>query len=461
MSADVPRIAGYSGGRLLGQGGYAVVYLFHDEERGEDVAVKVLQLLDASARSQFADEIRVLSSFGEDPRIVPYLGQGTLDGDQPYFVMRYCAGGSLSKWVGTHGLPIRDVVQTGLRIGRALDAVHRRHWLHRDIKPSNILVDEAGGAPRLSDFGIATPSRNGEAGPGDPAVSVAWSAPEVILKSSRGSVASDVYSLGATLWHLLTGHAPYEIPGGDNSAEALERRVVGSRLAGLGRDGVPTALEHLLRSMLEKDPVARPPEVADVIRVLELIDGQLQAPAAPQPQPMPLPEPGLALAPIPVPHEDVPEIGFHVAPPRTTKRRVLIFAGVGVVLVGALVAVAGLSGGSASAGAGASHTGSPVASGPGAQDAGVLGDPVPPGMPDVTARRVDASTVKFTWTYAASQETDTFAWRIVGGTRSGVSGTASIELSDPAGQRLCIQVRVLRAGVGDPGSPWSAADCGS
>ena len=469
MSVEAPRLPGFSGGTLLGEGGYAVVYLYHDEGRGEAVAVKVLQLLDESARSQFADEIRVLSSFGDDPLIVPYLGEGTVEDRWPYFVMRYCPGGTLSQRVSRQELPVAEVVATGLRIGRALDAVHRRHWLHRDIKPSNILVD-ADGLPRLSDFGIASPSRNGEAGHGDPAVSVAWSAPEVIAKASRGSVASDVYSLGATLWHLLTGHAPYEIPGGDNSSEALERRVVGSRLPGLGRDGVPTALEHLLRSMLEKDPANRPRSAADVVSVLELIEAQSKAaavsPAASAPssgrgqQSVALVADSATADVIPTGPAETVAAGGGV------KRRLLMVAGAVILLVGGLVVVGSvLARHSASATAHASQpTNGASAGGSGGsagQDAGVLGDEVPPGVPVVSAARVNAATLRFSWSYSATEATDTFAWRVVGGTRSGVSGTTAIELPDPAGQRLCIQVRVVRVGAGAPDSSWSSADCGS
>jgi hypothetical protein len=358
--------------------------------------------------------------------------------------------------VEAHGLPVAQVVDTGLRIGRALEAVHRKDWLHRDIKPSNILVDEDGRAPRLSDFGIAAPSRNGEAGPGDPAISVAWSAPEVITKMSRGSVASDVYSLGATLWHLLTGHAPYEIPGGDNSPGALERRVVGSGLPGLGRDGVPTALERLLRSMLEKDPAARPRSAADVVSVLELIDAQLRAASVPERSEVAA-ETDVAVggAATALVQPATP------APSKTSKRRVLIISGATMLVVGGLVAAGSLSHHGASGAAQASRSASPAAGGPGAQDAGVLGEPGPPGTPDVAAARLDPATIRFTWSYSAAEATDSFAWRFVSGSRSGVSGTTSIDLSDPAGQRLCIQVRVLRAGSGDPGSSWSATDCGS
>ncbi|MBR7828544.1 serine/threonine protein kinase [Actinospica sp. MGRD01-02] len=461
MSAQAPSIPGYGDGKLLGRGGYAVVYLYRDESRGEEVAVKVLTLLDDSARGQFADEIRVLSSFGDDPLIVPYLGQGTLaDRQQPYFVMRYCPGGSLSKWVGAYGLPVAQVVETGLRIGRALEAVHRRSWLHRDIKPSNILVDEDGRAPRLSDFGIATPSRNGQAGPGDPAVSVAWSAPEVITKASRGSVASDVYALGATLWHLLVGHAPYEIPGGDNSPEALERRVVGSGLPGLGRDGVPTALEHLLRSMLEKDPAARPRRAADVVAVLELIDAQLQAAIVPVTSGAAQDVRGARgpVGSVPIPTAAGPA---GPEPAKPSKRRVLIVCGAALLVVGGLVAAGSLSRHGTSGGGQASRSASAVATGPGAQDAGVLGDQVPPGTPEVTATRISSATLRFTWSYSAREATDSFSWRVVGTSRSGATSATSIDLSDPAGQRMCIQVRVVRAGGEGQGSSWSAAGCGS
>ena len=96
--------------------------------------------------------------------------------------------------------------------------------LHRDIKPSNVLVTTYH-EPALTDFGIAGHIADVE-GESDVRISYPWSPPELLDGRSNGSVASDVYSLGATIWHLLVGRSPFSIPAGDNSTRALSARIL-------------------------------------------------------------------------------------------------------------------------------------------------------------------------------------------------------------------------------------------
>src|SRR5262245_53194537 len=83
--------------------------------------------------------------------------------------------------------------------------------------------------------------------------------------------------------------------------------------------------------------------------------------------------------------------------------------------------------------------------GGGGQDAGLPGDDAPPGVPTVTATRIDAAHLRFTWTYSAPLASDTFAWRTEDGKSSGTAKTATVDLPDRAGVRLCVQVKVVRA----------------
>ena len=102
--------------------------------------------------------------------------------------------------------------RTGIKLASAIETAHRSGILHRDIKPSNVLVTTYH-EPALTDFGIAGHMADVE-GESDVRISYPWSPPELLDGRSNGSVASDVYSLGATIWHLLVGRSPFSIPSG-------------------------------------------------------------------------------------------------------------------------------------------------------------------------------------------------------------------------------------------------------
>lgn len=474
-----PRIDGYRYLEKLGEGGYADVYLYEHEQLDRKVAVKILRLVDEAALRQFDNEMRVVSRFDDHPYIVPIFNPGhTFDG-QPYFIMPYCSKGSLAAKARSGPLPVAEVIDTGICIGGALAAVHAARLLHRDVKPSNILVD-GNGRPRLSDFGIAGAQHpSSGADRGDHAVSPAWSPPE-LLDGEYGSVRSDIYSLGATLWHLLVGHSPFYVPGGQNSAEPdgpLERRIRSGRLPALRRSGVPAELESLLRSMLAKEPDRRPAGAELVVARLEALGRS---------KPTPPPEPpdktrrfaDVSAASLPAfPESATPGWTSEDPSEDHTKdraepagagdrspvgRRILIGVAVAAVLAAALFGAEAFAHNGSSA---AAH--SPVAtqSGLGAvpvdQDPGVLGEDEPPGTPTVTATRTGPRTLQFSWTYSASQPTDTFDWRATDGPQSGTATTPSVDVPDPSGTELCLEVRVVRVTGSDASVAWSPAGCGS
>ncbi|HEX5969977.1 MAG TPA: protein kinase, partial [Intrasporangium sp.] len=148
-----------------------------------------------------------------------------------------------------------------------------------DIKPANVLIS-AYGAPGLTDFGIAgRGARDGRDGDGaestdDVGVSVPWAAPEVLYGQSNGDERSDVYSLAATLWHLLVGRSPFEAPGGDNSAYALMPRIRSTPPPPTGRPDVPPGLERLLALAMAKDPSRRPATALGLARALQAVEQQ-------------------------------------------------------------------------------------------------------------------------------------------------------------------------------------------
>jgi serine/threonine-protein kinase len=196
----------------LGRGGMATVYHGYDPRFEREVAVKVLpsELLhsDPQFKLRFEREAKIIAQL-EHPSIVPVYDVGD-EGGQPYFVMRYMNGGSLSERIKARVMSIEEAAKILGQIAPGLDEAHSKGIVHRDLKPSNILFDGKN-TPYISDFGIAKLSRaqvsnvTGSGIIGTPA----YMAPE---QASGETVdgRSDIYALGIILFEMLTGRQPYE-----------------------------------------------------------------------------------------------------------------------------------------------------------------------------------------------------------------------------------------------------------
>jgi serine/threonine-protein kinase len=196
----------------LGRGGMATVYHGYDPRFEREVAVKVLpsELLhsDPQFKLRFEREAKIIAQL-EHPSIVPVYDVGD-EGGQPYFVMRYMNGLSLSEHIKSKILSIEESAKILGQIAPGLDEAHSKGIVHRDLKPSNILFDSKG-TPYISDFGIAKLSQaqssnvTGSGIIGTPA----YMAPE---QASGETVdgRSDIYALGIILYQMLTGRQPYE-----------------------------------------------------------------------------------------------------------------------------------------------------------------------------------------------------------------------------------------------------------
>ena len=184
--------------------------------------------------------------------------------------MRYCPPPDLGMRVRSNPMAVVDAVSTGIKLASAIETAHRSGILHRDIKPSNVLVTTYH-EPALTDFGIAGHIADVE-GESDVRISYPWSPPELLDGRSNGSVASDVYSLGATIWHLLVGRSPFSIPSGDNSTRALSARILHAAPPATQRSDVPPALDRLLQQCLAKNPAHRPQSALELARSLQQIE---------------------------------------------------------------------------------------------------------------------------------------------------------------------------------------------
>ncbi|HKI52884.1 MAG TPA: serine/threonine-protein kinase, partial [Anaerolineales bacterium] len=196
----------------LGRGQLTAVYRALDTQANREVVVKVFALeptgdaaRDMSLKAHFRRELKMIASL-EHSAIVPVYDVGEQNG-QPYFVMRYMAGGSLNRLIAQDGrLSLEETAQIIDRIAPALDSAHKQNIIHRDIKPDNILFD-IDGHPYISDFGVAKPDKNDNPESEGMVGTPGYMSPE---QANGGDVdeRSDVYSLGVVICQMLSGKPP-------------------------------------------------------------------------------------------------------------------------------------------------------------------------------------------------------------------------------------------------------------
>jgi tetratricopeptide (TPR) repeat protein len=244
----------------IGRGGMGVVYRARQISLDRIVAIKmILPGLDSEAHLQrFRIEATTAAGL-HHPNIVAIHEVGTWKGRQ-YLVMDYVEGPSLAQWTKDAGSPLSDFKRAARwtkTIAEAVQYAHERGVLHRDLKPSNVLIDEMG-QPQVTDFGLAKRFEDGSllTLSGQVVGSPGYMPPEQ-AESGAGKVSrrSDVYSLGATLYHLLTGQAPFQGKNaGDTLNQALNREPTAPRQL---NPGIPRDLETICLKCLEKDPARR------------------------------------------------------------------------------------------------------------------------------------------------------------------------------------------------------------
>lgn len=258
VAAQPPVLPGYNYVRPLGSGGFADVYLYEQDMPRRVVAVKVLidDAINPDILRTFNAETDTLARLSAHPAIVTIHHASISADGRPYFVMEYCPDNMSSRYK-KEPLAVAEVLDAGVRIAAALETAHRSGVLHRDIKPSNILLTSMG-SPALADFGIAAAVAESDATPDVFEGSIPWSSPEVHQGDVSGSISAEVWSLGATLYTLLAGRAPFELPSGERiSREQHKQRIVRSKYVPTGREDLGDRLAGALARSLEKKPADR------------------------------------------------------------------------------------------------------------------------------------------------------------------------------------------------------------
>ena len=248
----------------LGQGGLGAVYLAHDPNFCRDVALKVISphLLwhqpeqKGEALTRFRREARVIGSL-EHPAVVPVYDFGEDDG-LPFIVMRLMRGGSLKDRLDEDEglLPLEQIVRILTQLAPALDEAHQQGIIHRDIKPHNILFDRRD-MPYLADFGIAKLTQESQKFTATGAVigTAAYISPEQARGDEHIDGRCDLYSLGATLYHMLTGEHPYhKVHPIALAFYHMEQPV--PRLDELRHD-LPAGSQEIIDCVMAKDPNQR------------------------------------------------------------------------------------------------------------------------------------------------------------------------------------------------------------
>ncbi len=269
---DVKTFGGYRILRRLGGGGMGAVYLGYRNQDQRQVAIKVLN--DRLAGNQgYIDRFYREARSGallHHPNIVRTLayGQERATGKH-YLVLELVDGPSAGALLQQRGrLPVGDSVHLALDVARALEHAHSRNFIHRDIKPDNILITRSGVA-KLVDLGLA--KRTDEASHLTVTRQGFGTTPympfEQAVDAKTADHRSDVYALGATLYHLVTGQVPFP---GESHLEVIDKKNVGRFApASTVNPEVPPALDEILGRMLAREPRDRYQTASELIIDLE------------------------------------------------------------------------------------------------------------------------------------------------------------------------------------------------
>jgi WD40 repeat protein/tRNA A-37 threonylcarbamoyl transferase component Bud32 len=267
---DHPR---YRVEQLLGAGGMGVVYRARHQLMARTVALKVLhrQLTEKPAAvERFRREVKVIAALSH-PNIVTAYDADQV-GERHFLVMEYVPGVTLARLVQEQGpLDAARACDYVRQAALGLQHAHKRGLVHRDLKPSNLIVTPEGQV-KVVDLGLARLGEPVEGGSGELTDagtvmgSVDYLAPEQADEPHRADIRADIYSLGCTLYHLLTGRPPFPEGTLVQRLKAHAQR----RPAPLARDGapIPGGLDRIVARMLAKDPRQRyqtPGEVAEAL----------------------------------------------------------------------------------------------------------------------------------------------------------------------------------------------------
>lgn len=250
--------------RLLGKGGMGAVYLAHDEVLGDVVALKLISSAWAADESAMVERFKREAAAARkvsSPNVIRIHDLGEARPGMLYLSMEFVQGRTLAEVISARGLvPVADCVDILGQICVGLEAAHQAGVIHRDLKPSNILVGERN-AVKIIDFGLAkATAADGMTATGMLMGTPYYMSPEQV-RGRRVDTASDIYSLGALAYHLVTGRPPFS---GENAiavgfAHLSEMPAPARQL----RSELGAELDRTIMRSLAKEPTDRPRSAAE------------------------------------------------------------------------------------------------------------------------------------------------------------------------------------------------------
>lgn len=259
---------------VIDAGGMGKVYCAWHETLNDEVAVKVSQ--DPKLEARFRREIRLHYRLGSHPHIVAAKTAGRFN-NQYYLMMEYVPGVNLRQFIRDHGpLPYREACACVRQAALGLSHAHSLGIVHRDIKPSNLIRSKAEGFVKILDWGLAqkldriSPKEDAcLTQPGNILGTADYIAPEQISDSTKAGPESDLYSLGCTLYELLTGLPPFH-----NRPNKLGAHLNDPIPALRSEFAVPSGVEQLLRQLLAKRAEDRFRSAGDLIAALDALEAR-------------------------------------------------------------------------------------------------------------------------------------------------------------------------------------------
>ncbi|MFC7711744.1 serine/threonine-protein kinase [Micromonospora lupini] len=270
------KIGRYRVVRRIGSGAFATVWLGADDALDASVAIKVLAdnwSYHADLRERFEQEARIMRRT-DSSLLVRVLDVGELPDGRPYLVMPYAAGGTLADRLVSGPMPVREALLVAADIASAVTVLHEAGVLHRDLKPSNVLFQPAAGRDRVlvADLGLAKALANAS-GFTIAAGTPGYMPPEQATAGGGLDIRADVYAIGATTYHMLTGRPPEPAwSSGSRSGRSGRSLPRPSQL----RPGVPSEVDDVVRRALHPDPRQRWASAAVLLEELRRVIASME-----------------------------------------------------------------------------------------------------------------------------------------------------------------------------------------